>query len=179
MNKNKKEENNLDYKFALEQANRWIESADSKTGIALSLVSITFSIYAGFLLESHMLMLESDNRVLLIVFTMASFFVFGLAIYFFIRTIIPRLTKPFSNNNPFYYAEVSTYNDVDTFTNKFMGEYSENEQRLSILQSLYFNSKIANKKMKGFYTGLIFSALYFMLSIATIIIALFTMTSGC
>ena len=52
----------LDYAFALEQANHWIDSADSKTGIALSLVSITFTLYAGFLLDKQVFTADIYRR---------------------------------------------------------------------------------------------------------------------
>lgn len=177
MCENKEEKNNIesfDYKFALEQANHWIESADSKTGVALSLISITFTLYAGFLLENHVFTEETKTKVWIIILSLLSFALFAAAIFFFIKTLIPRITKPVDNKNPFYYGEVSLYQSPIEFVNEYMKPISEEQQRKAVLESIFFNSKIALKKMKMFRRGLFLTALFFLASITCIILVLFT-----
>lgn len=172
-NMNKKEnKNDFDCKYALDQTNRWIESADVKTGIALSLISITFSIYAGFLLDSHIFTEVCKNKTPLICLTMASFLMFAISIYFYIRTIIPRLTK-IEGTNPFYYGDVSMYKNPDEFYKKFIC-MNNDEQKKKIFESHFHNSKIAIKKMNNFKLGLIFTAAFYVFSIASIIASLFS-----
>ena len=166
----------LDYAFALEQANHWIDSADSKTGIALSLVSITFTLYAGFLLEKQVFTADIDptNKTWLIVLTLLSFVAFALSLVFYCFVLIPRFKKPKTKDNPYYYYEVSMYKEPKDFVDRFINEKDNKLLTKGQLESLYANSKIALKKMRRFRLGIIFTALFFLFSIACIILALFT-----
>ena len=173
----KKEPVEIDnYRFALEQANHWVESADSKTGIALSLISITFTLYAGFLLNKQVLTADIDkcNKIWLYILTFGSFVLFLVAIFLFVFTLFPRFKKPTTKENPYYYAEVASYKNVSEFTNHFMKEMDQATLIKGILESTWANSKIAHKKMKRFRLGILFTGLYFVISIACIILALVT-----
>ena len=169
-----KKDDSLDYEFALEQANRWIESADNKTGVALSLISITFTLYAGFLLENHVFTEETSTRMWIIILSLSSFLLFAVAILFYVKTLIPRITKPVNKGNPFYYGEVAMYDNVSDFVDSFNAPMTEEQQKRFVLQSVYFNSNIALRKMKLFKCGLIFTILFFAVSVACIILVLFT-----
>lgn len=164
---------NDDAKFALEQANHWIESADTKTGIALSLVSITFTIYAGFLLGKGIFGLPPEYVPWIIASAMLSFFLFAVSIFCYIRVLSPRLTKPKDRKNPFYYGEVNRYEDVGLFVTAFIKPGDLNEQRKSIWESVFYNSRIAWRKMLYFKIGIIVTGLFFAASLLTIILALF------
>ena len=166
----------LDYAFALEQANHWIDSADSKTGIALSLVSITFTLYAGFLLDKQVFTadINPNNKTWLIVLTLLSFVAFALSLVFYCFVLIPRFKKPKTKDNPYYYYEVSMYKEPKDFVDRFINEKDNKLLTKGQLESLYVNSKIALKKMRRFRRGIIFTALFFLFSSACIILALFT-----
>lgn len=167
--------NDIDYTFALEQAGHWIDSADSKTGIALTLVSITFTLFSGFLLDKQVFTADINpaNRISLIILTLFSFLMFALSIAFYCKVLIPRFEKPKTKDNPYYYYEVSMYERREDFVDRFINE----KNRLLVkgqLESLYENSKIALTKMKYFKIGFVFTILFFVFSMACIILALFT-----
>lgn len=166
----------LDYSFALEQANHWVDSADSKTGIALSLVSITFTLYAGFLLEKQVFTADIDpvNKTWLIVLTLLSFVAFVFSLVFYCFVLIPRFEKLKTKDNPYYYYEVSMYKEQKDFVDRFLNEKDSRLLAKGQLESLYANSKIALKKMRRFRLGIIFTAIFFLFSIACIVLALFT-----
>ena len=169
-------EEGIDYKYVLEHVNHWIDSADSKTGIALSLISITFTIYSGFLLDQHVFTANIDiiNKVFLIILTLASFLFFGLAVLFFCLVLKPTFKKPVTKDNPLYYYEVSLYESPNAFVERFIDEKNERLFKKGALESIYANSGIALKKMKKFKAGLIFTMLFFLFSVACIVLALFT-----
>ena len=174
--KKPKQSDDIDYTFALEQAGHWIDSADSKTGIALTLVSITFTLFSGFLLDKQVFTADINpaNRISLIILTLISFLMFALSIVFYCLVLIPRFKKPKTKDNPCYYYEVSMYERREDFVNRFI---DEKDKRLLVkgqLESLYANSRIALTKMKHFRTGFVFTVLFFAVSMACIILALFT-----
>lgn len=159
--------------FSLEQANRWIESADTKTGAGLTLISITFSIYAGFLLTRGLNNFPDNIKPWITGFSITSFVLFSLAMFLFIWVLKPRLTKPADRKNPFYYGEVNRYERAELFVEQFKTPLDENAHRKCLLESAYFTSQIAWKKMRLFRIGLIISGLFFVASIITIVLALF------
>lgn len=167
-----------DYVSPLEEANHFIDSADQKTGIALTLISITFTLYAGFLLEKGLFTSEINltNKVWLIILTMLSFAAFSLSIIFYCIVLYPRFKKPKTQDNPYYYYEVSMYKEREDFVARFIGENDEKILVKGQLESLYENSKIALKKMRLFKAGIICTILFFVFSVACIILALFTPT---
>ena len=175
-NLEKANEGSSDYTFALEQVNHWIDSADSKTGIALSLISITFTLYSGFLLDKQVFTADINliNKILLIVLTLLSFVAFALSIVFYCLVLLPRFKRPKTKENPYYYYEVSMYDGPKDFVGRFINEKDDKLLAKGMLESLYANSTIALKKMKRFRLGIIFTALFLLFSIACIVLALFT-----
>ena len=179
---NEKEEINetnrelTDYTFPLEEANHFIDSADQKTGISLTLISITFTLYAGFLLENRFFTSDIDSTIKtwLIVLTSLSFVSFSLSIFFYCFVLFPRFKKHETKDNPYYYYEVAQYKEVKDFVDRFIDEKDERLFVKGQLESLYENSRIVLKKMRRFRIGLIFTALFFAFSIACIVITLFT-----
>jgi hypothetical protein len=93
------------------------------------------------------------------------FLTFLLGIVFLFFSVFPRLKNNFTDNSLFYFGSIAKTKFIDY--SKKMEKLSEKESKEGIMEQIYTNSVIADKKMKNIQrsTKLLFALIVFVIVI--------------
>jgi len=142
---------NLSLQFLQEELKRvsdWIKLSDQKTAF----LAVYYSAVAGFAVsqkeEAISKFLSSEGWVLNLLYIdlLLIILTFSFGMYFLFSSIFPRLNNSFTDESLFYFGTISKMKFVDFI--KKLGTLSAIESKKQLVEQIYTNSLIADRKMK-------------------------------
>ena len=171
-------------KYRLDLVNHFISMADTKNsiGIGFTTITTTFLTGVGFtnLIERIKENVVNCLCILSCCILVASMVFFLFSMYFYIKSLIPQNDSTDNSKvkynelniklNSYYYRHISMVNK-DVFINDCLNMSADSCAK-EILEEVYYNSGICNKKMLCFRKGLICSIVSVLFSIVFLFISI-------
>lgn len=140
---------NLDLQFLqkeLERVTNFIQLSDRKSAFLSVYYSVVLGVLISFYNEDIFNLCDFFNFFILILFV-TILILFFIGFYFLFSSVFPKLDNNLTTKSLFFFGTISSYKYLD-FSKK-MEELDEPEARKGIIEQIYTNSDIANKKMKS------------------------------
>lgn len=181
--------NSVDYnlaeaKYRLDLVNHFISMADTKNSIGIGFTTIATTFLTGVGFTNLINRIKENSINCLCIFSCCILVVaivfFLLSMYFYIKSLIPQNDSTDNSKvkyndvsiklNSYYYRHISMLNK-DIFIKKSLN-MTANDCAKEILEEVYYNSGICNKKMICFRKGLIFSIVSVLLAITFLFVSM-------
>lgn len=164
-----KEKNNITNsieknRYTFNVVNDWIKFADQKISIIFGL----FSVLIPLIVSSSFAKLENINEktfyyYFLLVISLVGLILFCVGAYFFLWALVPNL-KHIDDNKKYslFFGKISKFKKWDEYY-AVAQNIDDEEYNKELIQEIYTNSGICNKKMLRFKSGVILSGLAFII----------------
>ena len=184
-NDNKSIEQNLtEAKYRLDLVNHFISMADTKNSIGIGFTTLTTTFLTGVGFSSLVDRLKENNVNCLWILSCCLFVIsvvfLVVSMTYYINSLIPQNDSTDNSKvkysdviiklNSYYYRHISMINK-EAFLNQSSNMTADDCMR-EILEEVYYNSGICNKKMLCFRKGLIFSIVSVSLAIAFLFVTM-------
>lgn len=151
-------------KYTLDKQLNWIQKSDTKASIFLSIIGVLITLLMNsktiLLLHKTVKYLQNHDVILLSLFTITFFISLiliisgGLLLFF---SINPSLKSPSNQKSHIYFGDIDE-NGLTDLQNFFQKRANVSAD---LINQIFVNAKIANKKMKKCNLGLLLSCLGF------------------
>ncbi len=133
----------------LKRTGEWIQFSDKKTAF----LSAFYSAIFGLVLSQKELILnhfkvDQKWELYFYIFIFLGFVIFFmLGVYFLLKSVFPELGNTHTNKSLFYFGNIANLK----FTNYLdeLKKLNEEDAKKQIIEQIYINSIIANRKMKN------------------------------
>ncbi len=141
----------------LNRVNEFIRFADAKVAFCFTIYALLFGVWNSQLPN---LQINSDAEKLFFGVTALCFL---LGLVFVVLTAFPRLKNNYTDKSVFYFGNIASKKFVD-FKKEFK-KMSTEDAKEQILEQIYTNSIVANKKMKNTQKAIFFLAVLILFTI--------------